>query len=274
MTIVIGKRSNLSQLLEKNIQNIFLVSTNKIEVNLDKVLENIENKKINIIFNNFQPSILLNDNSNFNGYLNNAILNTSKVLTYLIKNNVRIEKIIYTSSSSVYGNNKFCSENDQVKPMSLQGALKVTAEELIKRFCTEHKINFTIARIFNMYGGSDNFSIISKIKNTYYNKGVLNIINEGKSIRDYIHIDDVVKVYQSLLKKDKLPNILNIASGNGKRVSDILTFLEKKGLTIKTKNLTREEISASIADISALNEVINTEEFIDIKDYLYEELCT
>ncbi|QOY54064.1 SDR family oxidoreductase [Candidatus Sulfurimonas marisnigri] len=273
MTLVVGKRSNLSKKILEKCDDCVLISSFEIENNLDYILKYCKSGRVNIVLNNFQISISLNENINFDDYLTKSILNTSRILSFLINNNIIISSLIYTSSSSVYGNNKFCSEDDQVKPMNLQGALKVANEELIKRFCNEYKINYTITRIFNMYGGDDNFSVISKIKSSYLNNEVLNIINNGNAIRDYVHIDDVVKVYKNLLnKRDNIPKVLNIASGSGKRIFDILNVLSKNQIHIDINNIEREEINASISDVSLLNQVVNTDDFTNVIDYLLKEL--
>jgi len=273
MTFIIGKRSNLSRRLFEKMGDSVQISASDIENNIHTVLKYRNCEEVNIIFNNFQASTLLNQNNDFESYITKSILNTSKLLTFLITNKIKINKLIYTSSSSVYGNNKFCSENNQVKPMNLQGALKVSNEEMIKIFCEKHKINYTIARVFNMYGGEDKFSIVSKIKDSYLEDKVLNIINHGKAIRDYIYIDDVVKVYRRLIDNvENLPKKLNIATGHGVRVMDLLHALENENLEIKTNNIQREEISTSIADVSALSEIIDVEKFKNVKNFLIHKL--
>lgn len=270
MTIIIGKRSNLSLELFNSMSNCVLISSEDITNNIE-IIGSYCNKSVNIIFNNFQASTSLNENTNYEGYVGKTILTTSKVLTYLIENSIEIDKLIYTSSSSVYGNNKFCTETDQVQPMSLQGALKVANEELIKRFCVTCKVDYVIVRLFNMYGKNDNFSVISKINNACKNNKILNIINNGTAVRDYIHIDDVVSVYKVLLSHVKIPKILNVASGKGNRVVDLLNTLENNNFAIKSNNIKAVEISASIADISELTKIVNVDKFREVKDYLLSE---
>ena len=118
MTLIIGKRSNLSKEIFKKCNDCILISSSDIEQNLDTILQYCKDSYINIIFNNFQFSAFLNDNTNFNEYIVKSLLNTSKMLTFLVNKNIKINKIIYTSNSSVYGNNKFCSEQNPVKPMN------------------------------------------------------------------------------------------------------------------------------------------------------------
>jgi UDP-glucose 4-epimerase len=217
--IIIGKNSNLSNHLKNKLQNSKVISSREISRNI-KILSKYKNQKIKLIFNNFQPATKLNLMSNSKTYIENSIGITSKILNYLLLNNFKIKKIIYTSSSSVYGDNIYSTETDQVKPLNLYASLKIANEKMIKNFCTEKKIDYTISRLFNMYGGNDKFSIISKIFLAIRFNKELMIVNNGNSIRDFIHIDDVVNIYIKLLDIKNI-RILNIGTGVGRSIKSI-----------------------------------------------------
>lgn len=268
---IIGKGSNLSSFLSKKIINSKLISSREILTNIEELNVLKDNLPINIIFNNFQPATKLNEFVNLENYVVNSILTTSKVLDFIKNNQIVVNKIIYTSSSSVYGNNILCNENDELKPMNLHASLKVANEKLVEKFCIENSIDYTIARIFNMYGGDDNFSIISKIIKAYKNNEELNIVNNGNAIRDFIHIEDVVDIYSKILDKKDI-KILNIGSGNGSSIKNILDFLNNHNIKIKTKNIQREELKISTADISKLKELLKKDTFFKVEDYLKKEL--
>ena len=268
---IIGKGSNLSSFLSKKIINSKLISSREILTNIEELNVLKDNLPINIIFNNFQPATKLNEFVNLENYVVNSILTTSKVLDFIKNNQIVVNKIIYTSSSSVYGNNILCNENDELKPMNLHASLKVANEKLVEKFCIENSIDYTIARIFNMYGGDDNFSIISKIIKAYKNNEELNIVNNGNAIRDFIHIEDVVVIYSKILNKKGI-KILNIGSGNGSSIKNILDFLNNHNIKIKTKNIQREELKISTADISKLKELLKKDTFFEVEDYLKKEL--
>lgn len=268
---IIGKGSNLSSFLSKKIINSKLISSREILTNIEELNVLKDNLPINIIFNNFQPATKLNEFVNLENYVVNSILTTSKVLDFIKNNQIVVNKIIYTSSSSVYGNNILCNENDELKPMNLHASLKVANEKLVEKFCIENSIDYTIARIFNMYGGDDNFSIISKIIKAYKNNEELNIVNNGNAIRDFIHIEDVVDIYSKILDKKDI-KILNIGSGNGSSIKNILDFLNNHNIKIKTKNIQREELKISTADISKLKELLKKDTFSGVEDYLKKEL--
>ena len=268
---IIGKGSNLSSFLSKKIINSKLISSREILTNIEELNVLKDNLPINIIFNNFQPATKLNEFVNLENYVVNSILTTSKVLDFIKNNQIKVNKIIYTSSSSVYGNNILCNENDELKPMNLHASLKVANEKLVEKFCIENSIDYTIARIFNMYGGDDNFSIISKIIKAYKNNEELNIVNNGNAIRDFIHIEDVVDIYSKILDKKDI-KILNIGSGNGSSIKNILDFLNNHNIKIKTKNIQRKELKISTADISKLKKILKKDTFFEVEDYLKKEL--
>ena len=268
MNLVIGKQSNLSNLLQQKIDNTVLISARDTLANID-ILAPYKKSKIRLIFNHFRPSTQLNNIENYTQYIQQAILSTSMILDYLSPNN--IEKIIYTSSSSVYGTNPLCKESDTLKPINLHASLKIANEKIVESYASKHNIDYTITRIFNMYGGDDKFSIISKIIDAYENSKVLTTVNSGSAIRDFIHIDNVVEAYSKILYSRDIP-IVNIGKGKGNSVQNILKFLEQNGISIETNDITREEIKLSTADNSILRNDIGVDSFIEIESYLKERL--
>ncbi|MFY4749227.1 NAD-dependent epimerase/dehydratase family protein [Aliarcobacter butzleri] len=269
--IIIGRNSNLTNQLSSKFLDCNILSSREI-LSSSKILNELkEQLDINIIFNNFQAAINLNKFDNLESYISNSIVVTSRILDFIKNNRIKVNKIIYTSSSSVYGNNILCKENDELKPMNLHASLKVSNEKLVEKFCIENNIDYTITRIFNMYGGDDNFSIISKIIKAYKNNEELNIVNNGNAIRDFIHIEDVVDIYSKILDKKDI-KILNIGSGNGSSIKNILDFLYNHNIKIKTKNIQREELKISTADLSKLKKLFKKDTFFEVEDYLKKEL--
>ena len=272
ITVIIGKRSNLSFTLSKRLHTTDLLSSESLLESLFQ-LDKYNGKKINVVFNNFQPSTQLKSFINPPLYVDMSISLTIKILTYFINNGAKINKIIYTSSSSVYGNSSTTDEDSQPCPVSIPSSLKRLNEQFLEKICSQHNLNLTVARIFNMYGGNDEFSIIRKIYDCYLNKTVLTIFNNGKSIRDFIHIDNVVDVYEKLLLDSSINiQILNIGSGKGQSLSNILKNLSKNGNCIDTSNAYSKEIPLSKSNIIRLSTVVDVASFIDVNEYLLNKL--
>lgn len=67
------------------------------------------------------------------------------------------------------------------------------------------------------------------------------IWGDGKIIRDYIHADDVARAMISAIKSD----VINIGSGTGKNLVDIIYYLEKH----LDKNIDVEYLDPRISDV-------------------------
>lgn len=268
MNIIIGKNSNLSKQLSYKISNCFLISSRELFSDFYS-LKGFANKEINIIFNNFQSATKLGNIDSAEQYINNSIVITAKVLDYFAKS--KINKIIYTSSSSVYGNNILCNEKDELKPLNLHASLKVANEKLVEDFCLKNNIDFTITRIFNMYGRDDNFSVVSKIINAYHSSDELTIVNNGNAIRDFIYIDDVVNAYKKLLTVKNIP-VVNIGTSNGISIRSILEYLKNHGVDLRIKNIVKNELKVSTADNSLLLDLLGNISFMEVEEYLKKEL--
>lgn len=267
-SLIIGKHSNLSKKLSEVLPDAILISSRDILDDIS-ILAPYKDENIQLIFNNFQPAVKLGDITDSTAYIENSISSTSKVLDFFQTS--AVYKIIYSSSSSVYGNNILCNEADAVKPMNLHASLKVANEKLIEMFCRKYNVDYTIARIFNMYGGEDNFSVISKIINAFKQKKTLTIVNNGNAIRDFIHVDDVVDAYVKILAS-KNKHIVNVGTGKGVSIKNILDFLRINGYEIKTENIKRDELTTSTADSTILCDEIGKNDFIEIEEYLKKAL--
>jgi UDP-N-acetyl-D-glucosamine 4,6-dehydratase len=235
-TYILGKNSYLSNKLKKKIKNCFVFSLQ------DKSLNNINFNNSNIIINSFYSSLKLDQINNYESFVNKSIYEVSKFLDQIKKYN--INKIIYTSSSSVYNSINEEDLSDE-RNRKLYASTKYNTENLLKNFCHTNNIRLNITRIFNIFGNEEKFSIISKIINCYKsNKDQLDLINNGESIRDFIHIDNVVNIYKQLLKSKDV-GIIDIGSGFGFKISDIIKLLGKQNF--KIRYLKKKESNFSIA---------------------------
>ncbi|WP_298749193.1 NAD-dependent epimerase/dehydratase family protein [uncultured Arcobacter sp.] len=272
-TLIIGKRSNLSNKLNYAIKDSELIASKSILAEEFSFGKYVNYDGINIIINTFHPTLKFDEFNKPKEYIENSIYVLSLILNQILKENFskKINKIIYSSSASVYGNNNYCYEDNSLIPMNLPASLKISSEKHLEQFCENLEIDYTIARIFNMYGGDDNFSVISKIIKAAKDKKKITLINNGTSIRDFIHVDDVVLSYVRILKRKKV-TCLNIATGKGVSVKMILDYLELHGYSIEYKNIEKKEIKVSTANVSKLNDLINVEKFQRVLSFIETKL--
>jgi len=158
-----------------------------------------------------------------------------------------ISKIIVISSASVYQNSdKPVNETSIVEPLSPYGQSKLDMEKITM----QSKIDYTILRLFNVYGDGHTSGVITNFKKNILENKPLIIFGDGKAIRDFIHIDDVVNgIIISIKSKFE---IYNIASGNGTSIGDLAKLfiqLFEKNSEIIYKSARKGEIIYSVANI-------------------------
>ena len=254
----------LSSKLSNKIKNSEIVPSEKFNLKVREI--NKKNRKINLIINAFYSARKLNSLNSYKLFIKKSLLNISDIFDKI--NPRLVNKILYTSSSSVYGsvggkagiidkNNRF-----------IYSSFKLSAENLIKNFCNKNKINFDICRVFNLYGVNDNFSIISKLVKCKKKKNKIKIFNNGESVRDFIHVDDIVFIYKKLLKLRGESNIFDIGTGKGVKIKNIISNLNlsnKKINFVKKKNF---EIDNSIANNNFLKKKIRFKKFKNLETFL------
>lgn len=269
-TIIIGKKSSLSNSLKKNVKNCEIVSQNE---NFVLKLKKIKSKKVNLIFNNFFPATKLNTltSNDFDKFSKFSIHILSQILSNL--DNKKISKIIYSSSSSIYNISKNISsiKHDNLN-RALYSSFKLSAEKLIKNYSIKNKVNFFIMRIFNLYGDpNDNFSFIENIIKKKKRNEKIKLINNGASVRDFIHVDDVSKIYSNILKNNFKSGYYDVGTGKGYTIKSIVNSLNfaKKNITKVNKV---EELSSSIADTKKLKVYFSNFKTKDLNFYLSKRI--
>jgi len=110
---------------------------------------------------------------------------------------VKVEHLVYASSSSVYGANEKqpFSEHDNIDhPVSLYAATKKANELMAHTYSHLYGIPTTGLRFFTVYGpwGRPDMALFK------FTKGILagepiQVFNHGKMIRDFTYIDDIVE---------------------------------------------------------------------------------
>ena len=179
--IIFGKNSKLTSSISRTLENVEVFSSNKFSY---QKLEKNNEIKANYIFNNFYPSFQLNDlnTKQLREFVDLSIVKLVEILSNLESKN--INKIIYTSSSSVYNLDE--SLKDQKKDQFnriLYSSFKYSAEKLIQNYCEKKNIKFFIMRLFNTYGDEkDQFSLIEKL------------ITPIQSIKDQLFMEQVLLV--------------------------------------------------------------------------------
>lgn len=177
-----------------------------------------------------------------NYYDNNV--NKFKILLDMMAAN-DIKKIIFSSSSSVYGDgNDTSKESDKCTPISPYGKTKLIGEMLLQDYGYAYGIDSVAFRYFNAVGADPDGALgqapgashlIARIMESIIKKETFTIYGDdydtadGTCVRDYVHVSDIADAHVSaidLVKARKGSHIYNLGSGVGYSVKEIITAVE------------------------------------------------
>ena len=184
-------------------------------------------------------------------------------------------KIVYASSSSVYGNpNKIpIKESDDRKPINPYAQTKLEDEYLAKKY-SEMGVSVIGLRYFNVFGHRQSKEyagviklFLEKIKQETSPK----INGDGLQTRDFVHIDDVVRANILAMESNIKHEFFNVGTGNS------ISILDLANVIINASRLSLEpihgpELSGDVretqADITLIRKSLNWEPKIRLDDWL------
>ena len=79
-----------------------------------------------------------------------------------------------------------------------------------------------------IWGPNCKFSFIEKLIQLKQKNKKVKLINGGNSVRDFIHVKDVAKIYKYFLKNNIKSNYFDIGTGKGYHIKDLVKLLNFK----------------------------------------------
>lgn len=172
-----------------------------------------------------------------------------------------VQRFFYISSCAVYGNASVSAELGECNPISLNGKFKKLNEELVSLYCAEHGISATSFRLFNVYGGRDRFSILSRLQHSCLSGEPFKLLNDGVSRRDFIHVKDAASLITKCMELRELPAILNVGTGDTTSVKEVAEAFQKLYPSLELQGQRVQEVEYSRADTDLLKRTLGDYEF-------------
>jgi nucleoside-diphosphate-sugar epimerase len=182
------------------------------------------------------------DNLNANESKKGSVDSTSNILEsvnfFQIKNNIKISRFVYFSSSMVYGDFKknMVTENDNLNPKEIYGTMKLAGEIVTAGLCDYYKIPYTIIRPSAVYGPTDMNNRVSQI---FIQKALSNqtIKIQGKNEKlDFTYVEDLANgCILAATSKKGINQIFNITHGKAETLYKFVKILSKHFKKLKYK---------------------------------------
>jgi len=253
------------------------------------LLSDIE--KINSIIGNFNIDIVVHlvstliPGSTYEDYkkeYKDVIFPSIELMELCAQKGIRF--VYFSSGGTVYGNRNDVlpfTETDAMNPISYYGWSKQMMENSIQFMHRTVGLDYLVVRPSNPYGHGQNLygkqGLVAVAMGKLLRNEEIEVWGDGSAVRDYIYVDDLARIFVKLIEEDVHNTTLNIGSGRGYSVNDVLAFLKivtGRELKIVYQNPRPVDVSSMVLDTSRLKGLISYEvtPFMDgIKKY-YEEV--
>ncbi len=171
----------------------------------------------------------------------------------------KIKKIVFASSSEVYGNQNIVpiTEESPVNPISNYAITKLVGEEYLRSYFEAYSLDYSIVRFFNVFGErQQNNFVISKFVHAVCNNEPPVIFGDGKQVRSFCYVSDAARgIVNALFSEQANGEVFNI--GNDSEPISV-EKLAQKTISLSGKNdLAPQFVTMENSDRSKEREVYN-----------------
>lgn len=188
-------------------------------------------REVDVVVHLISSTVPGTSNQNIVYDVQSNLIGSLHLFNAMIKANVR--RIIYLSSGgAIYGNQQHEKLNEEVlpKPVSSYAVVKLAIENYLSIYSQQFGFSSSILRVSNPYGMGPNKIGIQGLIPTIFNQLVsdepITLWGDGKNIRDYIYIDDLMRAIKICIDHEH-QGIFNIGSGVGQSSLDLIMLIER-----------------------------------------------
>ena len=194
-----------------------------------------------------------------------------------------VEFVFFSSGGTIYGNRQNTmpfKETDPMAPISYYGWSKQMMENSIHFMHRTKGLRYLILRPSNPYGHGQNLfgkqGLVAVATGKILKGEPVEVWGDGSAVRDYIYIKDLSRIFRELMAEDVINETLNLGSGRGYSVNDVLAFLKivtKEDFAIKYVNPRPVDVSSMILDTRRLSRYVDlcTTPFMEGISIFYNE---
>lgn len=131
-----------------------------------------------------------------------------------------VRRVVFASSSSVYGANDALpkTEEHQPLPMSPYGVSKLSAEHYCRSFSAVYGLETVCLRLFNVFGpGQDPLSqyaaVVQRFIAAFSEETSPVVYGDGRQTRDFTYVDDVIEAFMLATEKTSASGEVYICAG-------------------------------------------------------------
>ncbi len=176
---------------------------------------------------------------------------TLNVLLAARATNGRVKRVLYTSSTSVYGNPKYLpiNEDDHLSLLTPYAVSKLGGENYCMAFFESYGVPTTAVRYSNVYGPGQAPSnpycgVVAKFIDCLFEGKPPVIHGDGNQTRDFTYVDDAVEATVMAAQSDRATGeVFNVGTGVETRVNELAAVLARIiGVNVAPQHTNRRDI--------------------------------
>jgi ADP-L-glycero-D-manno-heptose 6-epimerase len=165
--------------------------------------------------------------------------------------------LLYASSAGVYGGGTVFSEaREHEAPLNVYGYSKFLFDQIVRRMWNERTAQIAGFRYFNVYGAREQHkgrmaSVAFHLFSQYMTEGEVKLFEgadgyaNGEQRRDFISVEDVVKVNLWFFDHPEASGIFNVGTGRSQTFNDVAVAI------VNACRAARNEAASSLAELQA-----------------------
>jgi UDP-glucose 4-epimerase len=229
----------------------------------DSIINIIKQNSITTVFHCVSSLLPSSDSMLYIYDIDHVLSPSIKILDCCVENGIKF--IFISSGGTIYGNtkDKILSEEVTPSPISFYGLSKFQMENLILFYHRRYGLDYIILRPSNPFGYGQNLygrqGLIAVLIGKLLKGENAVIYGDGSSIRDYIYINDFNYYIKEILNNNIANVTINIGSGKGYSIKQIITYLEnitRKKIHIEYTESRKTDVARIVLDISKLNSLV------------------
>ncbi len=195
----------------------------------------------------------------FADYVQDNVLSTQRLLE--AARNAGTKKVIYASSSSVYGETPDLPmrENSLPRPFSPYGVTKLAAEHLCELYRNNFGLPTTSLRYFTVYGPRQRPDMgFHRFIKALLQDGSIPVFGDGEQTREFTFVSDIVEANILAMDESKL-GVFNVGGGSRVTLNEVLqTLAEVVGKELRIERLGKQagDVRHTVADTTLAREVL------------------
>ncbi|RMH57690.1 MAG: NAD-dependent epimerase/dehydratase family protein [Candidatus Hydrogenedentota bacterium] len=246
------KRRNLESVLGEKTFRFFEEDLNRVEFSRLPVPD--------IVFHEAaQAGIRASWGGSFQRYVEDNILATQRLLEAVGRWG-RIERFVFASSSSVYGDqNRLPLSEDMVpNPISPYGVTKLAAERLVFSYARRLEMPAFALRYFTVYGPRQRPDMaIERFFEAALRGEAVELYGDGSQSRDFTFVDDVVEANLLCLESGGPGGVYNIGGGVVTTMTDLIKEIRRvseRKIEVRKRETAPGDVRHTLADTSRARE--------------------